>query len=393
MLYPYGMSQKRPSSSLAVAMLCFGLVSCDGQGEQPSTDGKGPASKPPKKVGGPAESQMKERPDAPTQEIQPDAPVVVFHRDRAMVVARVRGQDITVEEIIRHIDKHSYKGYLDFAERGHLDHTLSSPKLPTWARQFADRRALELMARKRESAPSVVDKERKRLATEGFLKFLEAYKSSYRLDHGRDYPENPRSVASLRRRYLLEHGLALEREAWLNTLVPDELTQEQADWYLRTQPQIFNGYLDIAVITIHNRDRKTGALCKGTAKAEVTKKLLDIKSRLENDGSNFEKVATRFSDVAKERDRAGVFSNISRFDPRLPAVICRTAWGLRNGKFKGPVESPFGLHFVKRIRYLSKSMVMRLDPKVPEVRRYIRRLRQEDMVFRARREQKVELIY
>ena len=38
-------------------------------------------------------------------------------------------------------------------------------------------------------------------------------------------------------------------------------------------------------------------------------------------------------------------------------------------------------------------MVVRLNPKVPEVRRYIRKLRQEIMVFSARREQKVELVY
>jgi len=319
---------------------------------------------------------------------------VLFRRDRSLVVAKVSGQNIKLEDIIRHIDKYSYKGYLALAEAGHLDSTLSSPKLATWARQFADRRALELMAQKQKLAPGLVDQERKRLASEGFLKFLEEYKRSYQLREGREYPESPRSVASLRRGYLLKSGLDLECHAWLNVLVPDKLTQEEADRYLRTDPQIFNGYLDISVITIHNRDPETGALYRGAAKAKVTEKVMDIQMRLEMDGSNFGKVATKFSDVPEERARAGRFSNISRFDPRLPAAICRTAWGLRNGKFKiRPVESPFGLHFVKRVSYLSKSMVVRLNPKVPEVRRYIRKLRQEIMVFNARREQKVELVY
>ncbi len=182
-------------------------------------------------------------------------------------------------------------------------------------------------------------------------------------------------------------------KAWLNTLVPDTLTQAEADWYLRTHGQAFNGYLDISLITIHNRDPKTGALYKGPARAKVTDKVLDIQRRLKKDGSNFAEVAARFSDAAKLRARAGFLGNVSRFDPKLPGVICRAAWGLRNGKFKGPIESPVGLHFVKRITYHTKNMVLRLDPKNEHVRRYVRQMRQEDVLFKARRAQNVELVY
>ena len=382
MLYAYGMSQKHHVLPLTVALL-FG---CGGPDEETEP---GPTSKPVQEKAKPEPRKELSRPQAPA-----DAPAVVFRRDRGIVVARVNGQDIKLEDIIRHIDRHSYKDYLKLAERGDLDYTLSSPEfLPRWVRLFADRRALELVAKKRKLDPALVNKERKDLATKGFLEFLENYKRTYKAREGRDYPENPRSVASLRRGYLLKNGLDLECQAWLNVLVPDSLSQEQADWYLRTQPQVFNGYLDISVITIHNRDPKTGALYKGMGKTGVTKKIHEIKSRLEEDGSNFEEIAARFSDVARERRRAGEYSNINRLDPRLPASICRTAWGLRNGKWKGPVESAFGLHFIKRIRYHSKNMVVRLKPDVPEVRRFIRKLRQEDQVFKARREQNVELLY
>ncbi|MHC4513915.1 MAG: peptidylprolyl isomerase [Planctomycetota bacterium] len=379
-----------------ISLVCYAPVSCGGQGETPIKEDKPaskvaaePASKPAvkKKVLPPL------RPDTQGSRTSPALHLVVFQRDRNMVLARVKGQDIKLEDIVQHIDERSYKGYLTLAEGGHLDATLSSPTLATWTREFADIRALELMALEQKIAPGRVDKERKELANNRFFEYLESYKLTYRRDHGKEYPENARSVASLNRQFLLRRGLNLEREAWLNTLAPDALTQEEADWYLQTNPQIFNGYLDIAVITIHNRDPKTGALYKGPAKAKVTAKVLDIQSRLKKDGSNFEKVAAKFSDVAKERARAGIFSNISRFDPQLPAAICRTAWGLRNSKFKGPVESPFGLHFVKRITYHSKSMVVRLDPKNKDVRRYVRQLRQEDLIFKARREQKVELIH
>jgi PPIC-type PPIASE domain len=394
------MSQKRhafpPATVLLVALVYCGSLSCSDQ-DDPVTNpeeviGKGDteaATKPATATKTTPENQSR----APRKQGAAGEPSVRFRRDRDMVVARVNGQDMKLEDIIRHIDNHSYKGYLALAEGGYLDNTLSSPKLPTWSRQFADRRALELMAQKQELAPGLVDKERQRLAVEGFGEFLKEYKQSYRLSQGKDYPEDPRSIATLRRRYLLDNGLKLECDAFLNVLVPDKLTQEQADWYYRTNPQIWNGYLDISVITVHNRDPQTGALYKGSDKTKVTSKVLDIQKRLEEDGGNFEKVAARFSDVAKERARSGEFGNISRFDPRLPAAICRVAWGLRNGKWKGPVESSFGLHFVKRVRYLVKNMVVRIDSKRPEVRKYIRRLRQENMIFDARREQKVELVY
>jgi hypothetical protein len=312
-----------------------------------------------------------------------------------MVVARVKGQDIKLEDIIRHIDAHSYKGYLAYAEAGHLDGMLSSPTqgAAMLARQFADLRALEITGQERKIPMGDVAKERKALAADGFLKFLEKYKRAYQKDYGREYPENPQSVAKLNAQYLRQNGLTLETEAWLNALVPDTLTQTEADHYRRTYGPAFNGYLDISVITIHNRDPKTGALYKGPAKAKVTEKLLDIEHRLKKDGSNFEEVAAKFSDVAGLRARAGLFSNISRFDPKLPGVICRTAWGLRNGKFKGPIVGPIALHFVKRIKYHAKNMVLRLDPKNKNVRMYIRQMRQEDVLFKARRKQKVELVY
>ncbi|MEE9126708.1 MAG: peptidylprolyl isomerase [Planctomycetota bacterium] len=391
------MSQRYYASSPAaivglVGLLCCGPMSCGEQAGQP--DNK-PSSEPSSKPSSKKQEPAAQRKDKQGPGLPAAAPCVVFRRDRHMVVARVKGQDIKLEDIIRHIDAHSYKGYLLLAEGGHLDLTLSSPNvgLALLARQAADLRALELTAQERKIPTGDVAKERRQVAANGFLMHLENYKRDYRRRYGREYPENPDSIVKLNSRYLLNNGLALEMEAWLNTLVPDTLTQAEADWYLRTHGQAFNGYLDISLITIHNRDPKTGALYKGPARAKVTDKVLDIQRRLKKDGSNFAEVAARFSDAAKLRARAGFFGNVSRFDPKLPGVICRAAWGLRNGKFKGPIESPVGLHFVKRITYHTKNMVLRLDPKNEHVRRYVRQMRQEDVLFKARRAQNVELVY
>ena len=80
-------------------------------------------------------------------------------------------------------------------------------------------------------------------------------------------------------------------------------------------------------------------------------------------------------------------------DPRMPAVFCRAAWGLRNGKWTGPVESPFGLHFIKRVEWTIRRTMLRIDPKNPGIRRMIRTKRKEDLLFQVRKDHAVNVLY
>ena len=86
-------------------------------------------------------------------------------------------------------------------------------------------------------------------------------------------------------------------------------------------------------------------------------------------------------------------SGIQRFDPRLPASVCRVAWQLRDGEISEPFESPYGIHIVKRVGYRHLYYVLFTDRIKPEIAATMRRAAQEDMLFSARERQSVVLRY
>ena len=122
-------------------------------------------------------------------------------------------------------------------------------------------------------------------------------------------------------------------------------------------------------------------------------KMTDIRTRLKKDGSNFSELARRYSEDRKTAGRGGRLNNVERFHPTLPAILCRTAWGLEDGEVSEPVESPYGLHLIKRISFVQKQFIIYTDAAKPVVQATYRRHQQENLVFGARRKMRVKLFY
>ena len=91
--------------------------------------------------------------------------------------------------------------------------------------------------------------------------------------------------------------------------------------------------------------------------------------------------------------RCGAFHNVTRFDTRLPAILCRTAWQLRDGDVSEPVQTRFGTHIVKRISFQMNTFVLFTEQIVPRVRATMRQYRQEELLFDLRKRRRVELLY
>ncbi len=85
--------------------------------------------------------------------------------------------------------------------------------------------------------------------------------------------------------------------------------------------------------------------------------------------------------------------NIERFDPRLPAALCRAAWQLRDGQVSAPFESPYGTHMVKRISAIQLRMVLFTEAIKPQIAAQWRRELQEDLVFALRKRLSLKLRY
>ena len=77
----------------------------------------------------------------------------------------------------------------------------------------------------------------------------------------------------------------------------------------------------------------------------------------------------------------------------LPAALCRAAWNLRDGNWAGPLESPYGLHFVKRISLSQQQFILFTPAALPKIRETMRKHRQEDLLYEVRKKRRVELLY
>src|SRR5690606_38213946 len=129
------------------------------------------------------------------------------------------------------------------------------------------------------------------------------------------------------------------------------------------------------------------------ARREALDRVGDLMERLAPDGSNFSDLARRFSDDRRTAREGGILRNVGRFDPRLPAAICRAAWALKDGEVSEPFESPYGIHIVKRLTFRMQFYVLFTDAAKPKIAELMRKAEQEDLLFETRERLAVELHY
>jgi hypothetical protein len=196
-------------------------------------------------------------------------------------------------------------------------------------------------------------------------------------------------------RYQRDFGLAIERQGWLDVLTPtnEDINEDAAHAFHREFPRYFGGLVHLAHILVYHRHPVTGQLLVPEDARSTDTLVTEIKARLKPDGSNFEDVARLFSEDRGTADRGGMFHNITRFDRRLPPPVVRAAWDGRDGEWVGPIESTFGLHFVKRLSYLQHSFFLITPQTMPHVRDVMRSKIQEDLMLDIRSRHRVELGY
>jgi len=320
---------------------------------------------------------------------------LAWPRDRDRPICIVAEKDLTLEDLLRHIETRHRPGFREFIATRAGQLRLGHPTMATWVRQFADITCLELEAKSRgidmKQAAAILADELKH----GFEGWLQGYvKERERSGHPIELTQN--RIDALLSDFQNRAGMRTELDGWLNTLVPPigiENEKMLLDFYA-TYATVFGGRVTISHILIQHRDPRTLELLTGEARQDALEKLASVRARLEPDGSNFEEVATLMSEDRRTAHNGGVLKAIKRFDPRLPAAICRAAWNLVDGKFTGPVETPYGLEFIKRL-YLKHDYYV-VNPNA-EFKTTIaatkRRLEQENLVFQLRKKYGVRLLY
>jgi parvulin-like peptidyl-prolyl isomerase len=318
-----------------------------------------------------------------------------YPRDQDRPVAKVDGLPITLEELIEHIDERHHPGFRQYMRgpdgSGGPDgkRILRSDLIAPWVRQYADILALRAVARGRNQ----LQPDRIKAAEDQALKAaFQVWFDNYLADLGSRGQSTEISQERFQRLladYQWHHGLGCELQGLLDFLEPerDWSEQELHDFY-QANARIFGGGVTIAHILVQNRDAGTGILLTGDAYA----RLAEIKAKLLADGSNFEAIARNYSEDTRTASVGGILRTVERFDHRLPAAICRTAWQLGDGKLSDVVETQYGWHIIKRVEHVQERTILYTEGALPTVREARRRLQQENLLFEARAQFRVELL-
>ncbi|MBL8726461.1 MAG: peptidylprolyl isomerase [Planctomycetes bacterium] len=347
----------------------------------------------------PAQTQPPAPPAQPPAATQPPAPpqdlgfvVRSYPKDRNQPIAVVADRPLTLGDLVDHLEARHHPRFREALEtRPEVQRMLQSDLIAPWVRHFADLRALQHLTKDLNIDPKKLEDAQSAALKARFQSFLDQY-IAQRREAGRPTDLSQQLVNRLLADFQLRNGLACELQGFLDLIEPDDYTRGQLQDFYRDNPRMFGGTVALAHILIHNRDPGTGILLDAPGLAKAAARLADVRARLRPDGSNFEEVAQLCSADAKTAAQGGLLGNVHRCDDRLPAVLCRAAWTMNDGQVSDVIESPYGWHLVKRLEFVQHILVLFTDDAIPTIREGMRRVRQEDWLFKARAQAKLELL-
>lgn len=339
-----------------------------------------------------AASRPASRPTPQRQE--PRSQKIRWPEDRDRVICSVLGRDYTAGAMIDYIEKNHRPGLNAFLEMDAGKLYFQNPIIARWVRQFADIVALRIEAERRGIDLEAANERLGEALKLGFERWLGEYVAKRR-EGGIEAPLTDTARDIQLGRFQAQFGLETELGGWLSILVPATPVEEGGklrDYYAENA-RTFGGLITAAQILVRHRDPHTGELLIGKDRRRVLRKLRDVQARLAADGSNFEDIARLLSDDQVTAAKGGILRNIKRFDPLLPAALCRAVWTVPEGKVLGPVESPYGYHFVKRLSFSQPKFVIYNDRVAPEIAGTKRTHEQEQLIFSLREAMGVKLQY
>jgi len=315
-----------------------------------------------------------------------------YPQDRDVPVAVVANRPVTLGDLVDHLDAVHHPGFRQaLGERPEVQRMLQSDLIAPWVRHYADILALKHFTQDQEVDPKKLEAAQSQRLKSSFQGHLEKY-LTIRRDTGRPTDLTQKQINNLLARYQLDNGLACEMQGWLDLLEPGDSPRGPLHEFYLNNARAFGGTVTMAHILIPNRDQGTGILFDTAGMAKAEAQLADVRARLRSDGSNFDEVAKLCSADAKTAPQGGLLGSVHRFDDRLPAVLCRAAWRLRDGEVSDVVESQYGWHLVKRLDFQQHLFVLFTDDAIPSIQEVMQRSRQEDLLFAAREKAGVKLM-
>lgn len=307
-----------------------------------------------------------------------------YPRDKDAPIAIVGNRTLTLENLIDHLDQRHYPGFKQALEpRPEIQRMLESDLMAPWVRHFADLEAL-----RQAIGEDGIDKKKLEEAQSAALKRnFQAWLDTYVKDRqqaGRPVQMTQDQINSHLARFQLHNGLAAELQGFLDWLEDGEYNRQQLHDFYQSNARIFGGQVTIAHILVQHRDAGTGILLREEGIGRANERIAAIKASLNPDGSNFEEVARAHSEDLRTAKNGGRLQGVHRYDDRLPAILCRTAWALKDGEVSDVVESQYGFHIIKRLEFTQHAFVLFTDDAIPTIKQVMQRARQEERLLQAR---------
>lgn len=322
---------------------------------------------------------------APAQE-EPRIPAVLdFDRDRGRILARVDGRPVRLGELAKHLERYDPHAISRWrVPEGSRD--LNSPRLPRLVYQYADVLCLRAEAKERGLKLAALDTRIEQKLAEAFAQYIETLRKARRTDMSKAM------IDIQRRRHRREQGLMAEVQALLDLLLPPRYTQSELRVWHTEHGDVFGGQVKLAHILLELRDPRTGRLKPIAERRRLRALAHDIYQRAAADPSLFAELARKYSDDSVTRPRGGELRAWSkRINPRLPAVLVKTAWELNDGAISPPVESYYGIHIVRRFKQVIHRYLLLYGKTIDRITKMKSKLDQEQLLLDVRRRHSVQL--
>lgn len=266
-----------------------------------------------------------------------------WERDKRLVIARVDGRAIQLEELGRYISDR-YDGFL-LRRWSNPDGSrdLNSTAVSQLLWQYVDLLCLRSEVKARKLPMAGLKAATDKILEAGFAQYVaQLEKSRNKL--------TPAARKSYLRRFKREQGLRAESRALLDLLVPSRYVNSELTAWHNANGDVYFGRVELAHILIATRDPMSGRLLAPKERRRRRAFAAQLASRLKDAPQDFAKLAEAHSHDNATKKNGGKFKSWApRFDSILPTPVVRAAWGVRNGEVAGPVESYYGYHVVRRL--------------------------------------------
>ena len=346
------------------------------------------------------EPQSAGEPNAPTKPPvaaqKPAEPHFLVRRwpaDRDKAVAVVGNRTLTLGDLVDHLDGRHHPGFTQaLVATPTVEAMLRSDLIAPWVRHLADLEALRQTYAEEFADGKRLEAVQSDVLKTNFQAYLDSYVQGLK-DAGRPTELSQRRVNLLLADYQLRSGLAAELQGALDFLEPGDFTRGQLHQFFNDNARVFGGQVTIAHILVQHRDSGTGILLQDDGIARANERIALIKAQLKPDGSNFEEIARLYSEDSRTAAEGGKLGGLHRYDDRMPAVLCKKAWDLRDGELSlEPVETQYGFHLVKRLDFNQQVFILFTDDAIPSIKIVMRRAMQEQRLLRAREKTGLRLL-